>query len=140
MELRETVREHVTFTNGDILQGLGMVHLGATNQQPQTTLFNQVLSLLLGKQDFMEATIHTTSPTVADGDMARCTTPLSGMERENQYLLVITASVEQLNLGPSSINLKGPQLTCLGETHSKTHRWLPFSLGQPGQSVMELPL
>ena len=40
-------------------------------------------------------------PIVADVDTARCTTPPSGTERENQYLLVITASVEQLSLGPS---------------------------------------
>ena len=38
VELREAVREYITFTNWDILQGLGAVYLGATNQQPQTTL------------------------------------------------------------------------------------------------------
>ena len=32
--------------------------------------------------------------------MTRCTTPPSGTEKENWYLLVITASVGQLNLGP----------------------------------------
>ena len=51
----------------------------------------------------MEATTHTASP-IADEDVARCTTPPPGMERENQYLLVITASAEQLSLGPSSDN------------------------------------
>ena len=48
----------------------------------------------------METTTHTASPIVADVDMPRCTTPPSGTEREKQYLLVITASVEQLCLGP----------------------------------------
>ena len=38
--------------------------------------------------------------------MTRCTTPPSGTERENWYLLVITASVGQLDLGPSSDNPK----------------------------------
>ena len=104
VELRETVQEHVTFTNWDILWGLGAVHLGATNQWPQATLFSQVLSLLVKEQDFTEATTHTASPAVADVDMARCTTPPSGTERENQYLLVITASVEQLSLEPSGNN------------------------------------
>ena len=36
--------------------------------------------------------------------MTRGTTPPSGTEREDWYLLVITASVGQLNLGPSSDN------------------------------------
>ena len=105
VELRETVWEHVTFTNWDVLRGMGAVHLGATNQWPQTTLFSWVLSLLVEGQDFMEATTHTASP-IADEDEARCTTPPSGTERENWYLLLITASAEQLSLGPSSNNPK----------------------------------
>ena len=32
VELRETVQEHVTFTNWDILWGLGVAYPGATNQ------------------------------------------------------------------------------------------------------------
>ena len=106
LELRETVQEHVTFTNWDILWGLGVTHQGATNQKPWTILFSQVLSLPVGKQGFVEVTTNTASPIVADMDMARCTAPPSGMERENRYLLVVTAYVEQLNLGPSCINPK----------------------------------
>ena len=51
----------------------------------------------------MENTTHTAS-TIADEDAAGCTIPPSGTEGENQYLLVITASVGQLNLGPGSNN------------------------------------
>ena len=51
----------------------------------------------------METTTHTASP-IAEEDVTRCTTPPSGTERENWYLLVITASVGQLNLGPSGNN------------------------------------
>ena len=47
----------------------------------------------------METTTHTTS-SAAEEDMTRYTTPPSGTEKENWYLLVITASVGQLNLGP----------------------------------------
>ena len=54
----------------------------------------------------MEATTYTTSPIVDDEDTARCTTPQYGMERENWYLLVVTASVGQLSLGPSGDNPK----------------------------------
>ena len=67
---------------------------------------------------FMEATTQTTPMAVADVDMARCTTPPFGMERENRYLLVITASIEQLNLGPGRDNPKSLQMTHLEEIHS----------------------
>ena len=40
VELREVVSEYVTFTNGDILQGLETIYPGATNQWPKTTLFS----------------------------------------------------------------------------------------------------
>ena len=66
-----------------------------------------MLSLLVEGQDFMEATSHTTSP-IAEEDLTRCTTPPSETERESWYLLVITTSVGQLNLVPSSDNCKRP--------------------------------
>ena len=53
----------------------------------------------------METTTNTT-PSIAEEDMTRCTTPPSRTERENWYLLLITTSVGQLNLGPGSNNLK----------------------------------
>ena len=86
VELREVVREHITFTNWDILWGLGVVHLGNTNQWLQTSLFSQVLSPLGDEPSgldtgFTEATTQTTPPVVAD--VARCTTPPFGMERDN---------------------------------------------------------
>ena len=80
VELRETVREHVTFNHWDVVQGLGAIHLGSTSQWPQTTLFSHMLSLPVEGQDFMETTTHTTSP-VAEEDVTRCTTPPSGTER-----------------------------------------------------------
>ena len=110
VELRELVREHVTFTNWDVLWGLGAAHPGATNQWPHTTLFSQVLLPPGNKPSgldtgFTEATTQTAPPVVASVDMARCTTPPFGMERENQYLLVVTTYI-QLSLVPSSNNPK----------------------------------
>ena len=105
VELRETVQEYATFNHWDVVQGLGVIHLGSTSQWPQTTLFSQMLSLPGEGQDFMEATSHTASP-IAEEDMTRCTIPLSETERESQYLLVITASVGQLNMGPNGNNCK----------------------------------
>ena len=54
----------------------------------------------------MGVTTNIASPVVADMDMARCTTLPSGTERENWHLLVVTASVEQLSLGPNDNNPK----------------------------------
>ena len=104
VELRETVREHVTFTNWDILWGIRAVHPGATSQWHQTTLFSQVLLALVNELDFTEATTHTTPPVVADVDTARCTTPPFGTERENCSPLVVTTSIGQLSLGLSGDN------------------------------------
>ena len=111
VELREVVRDYVTFTNWDVLWGLGAVHPGATNQWPKTTLFSQVL-LPPGNEPsgldtgFTEATTQTAPPCVADVDTDRCTTPPFGTEGEDWYLLVITTSIEQLSLGPGSDNPK----------------------------------
>ena len=91
------------FDHWDVVQGLGVIHLGSTSWCPQATLFSCMLSLPVEGQDFMETSTHTTSP-VAEEDMTRCTTPPSRTERENQYLLVVTASVGQLNLGPGGDN------------------------------------
>ena len=115
VELRETVGEHVTFTHWDVVQGLGAIHLGSTSHWPQTTLFSHMLSLLGEEQEFMETTTHT-APPVAEEDMTRCATPPSRTERENQYLLVITASVGQLNLGPSSNNPR----RCTADPHDES--------------------
>ena len=93
----------VTFNHWDVVQGLGVIHLGSTSRWPQTTLFSHMLSPPVAGQDFMETTTVTASP-IAEEDVTRCTTPLSGTERENRYLLVVTASVGQLNLGPSGNN------------------------------------
>ena len=54
----------------------------------------------------METTTHTT-PSTAEEDMTGCTTLPPRAERENWYLFVVTASVGQLNLGPSGNGLEG---------------------------------
>ena len=144
VELREKVWEHVTFTNWDILQGIGAVHLGATSQWPQATVFSQVLLTLVDKLDFTEATTHTAPPAVADVDMARCTTPLFGMERENCYLLVITTSIGKLSLGPSGNNPKrSPNDSPRGNTFWNPQMAAVFSgstraVGHRGATVKEL--
>ena len=139
MELRETVQEHVTCRHQDVAHGFEVIHLGSTRQWPQTTLFSCMLSMPVEGQDSMEASTHTTSP-IAEEDVTRCTTPLSGTEGENWYLLFITASVGQLNWDLVAIIPKDPQLVHMRKTCSGTHGWLLPSLDLPGQSVMEVPL
>ena len=66
-----------------------------------------MLSLPGKEQEFRKATTHATSPFTEE-DMAKCAAPPTGTERENPYLLVITASVAQLNLGPGGDSARRP--------------------------------
>ena len=107
VKLWEAVREHVTFDHQDVVRGLGTTHLESTSHWPQTTIFSCMLSSPGEGQEFRKATTHGTSP-IAEEDMAECATPPTKTERENPYLLVITASVGQLNLGPHGNNARRP--------------------------------
>ena len=109
IELREAVREHIVFTNWDLLQDLGRVNLGVMNQWPQPSSSSRIV-LPLGDEPseldtgFTEATTQTTSPAVSCV-LLRHITPLDGTEEENWYLLVVTTLISQLNLGSASNNL-----------------------------------
>ena len=61
------------------------------------------VNLMLALQ---EAATWTTSPAMTNVELIRHITPLVGMERENRYLLVITASIGKLNLGSAGNGLK----------------------------------
>ena len=113
IELRERVKEHDVFTKWDVIWGLGRLNLGATGQWPQTnsTGFRGIESLL-GNQpveqdaSFMDATTQTTSPTMFNVEPTGPITPLDRTEEENQYVLVITASIWQLNLETADVDLR----------------------------------
>ena len=102
IELRETVKGHIVFTNWDLLWDLGRVDPRAMNQWPQTSSSSGVV-LPLGSEPskpdtgFTEATTQTVSLAVTDAEPIRCTTPLVGMEGETWYLLVGTTSIGQLS-------------------------------------------
>ena len=136
VELRETVGEYVTFTHWDVVWDLGAIHLGSASCWPPITLFSHVLSSPDEEQEFRDTTAHTIS-SIAEENMTRCATLLSGTERENQYLLVVTASVEQLNLGPGGNNVRGSA----ADENSFQNPWMQPPLPHPpGQSVMEASL
>ena len=112
VELRKVVREHVMFTNWDLFQGLGRLNQEAMRQwpQPSSSSFGRIAPPLgnePGELDtsFTEATTQTASPTMSDVEPTGCITPLDGMEEENGYMLVITASIRQHNLGSAGNNL-----------------------------------
>ena len=53
----------------------------------------------------MEAMTQTASPAATDIELARRITPPDRREEENWYVLVVTTSIEQLNLGTTDCNL-----------------------------------
>ena len=55
---------------------------------------------------FMEATTQTTSTAMSGVELTRPTTPPDRTEEENQYILVVTASIRQLNLETASVDLR----------------------------------
>ena len=98
------VREHIVFTNWGLLQDLGRVNPGAMNWWPQPSLSSRIVPPLGDEPseldtDFTEATTQTASLAASCLELLRHITPPGGMEEENQYLLVITTSIRQLNLG-----------------------------------------
>ena len=105
VELREMVKKHIMLTNWDLLQNLGE----AGNQSPLASSSSKAVLPLGGKSDtsFTEATTQTISPTATNNESIKHTTPLVGMEGENWYLLVITASIGQLSLESASNGPKG---------------------------------
>ena len=120
VELRETVQEHVTFTNWDILWGLMAVHSGATNQWPRAMLSCWVLSPPVDKPDFTEATTHIASPVSAN---VQLDVPLhcQGWKEKTSTCSLLLPLKSSLAWGMAAIIPKGPQLTCLKEMHSETH-------------------
>ena len=111
IELREAVREHIVFTNSDLLWYLGRVNLRAMNQWPQPSSSSRIV-LPLGNEpseldnSFFKATTQTASLPVSCVELLRHITPPDGMEEENWYLLVITALIRHLSLGFTSNGLR----------------------------------
>ena len=92
IELQEAVKEYITFTHWDIIQGLG------TDEESHATIFSRVLSSSSEDQEVGRAATHATQ-LAAKRDMTEHTTPLARVKMENPCLLFVMASVAQLNLG-----------------------------------------
>ena len=94
IELWEVVKEYVTFNHQDIIRGLG------TDEEPQATIFSWVLSSTSENSD-VGRTATNTAGTFAERDTIECAALSARTKMENPCLLFATASVTQLNLGPS---------------------------------------
>ena len=119
INLRKRVKEHVGLTKWDVILGLGRVNLGATSQWLQTssTSFRRMDPPLsprptpVGDQlveqntSFMEATTQTASPAMSGVELTRPITSPDRTEEENQYVLVITTLIRQLNLETTGVDL-----------------------------------
>ena len=84
-----------------------MTHLDPPSHEPHATIFTYMLSSPDQEQVFRRATTYTTSP-VAEEDMAKCAASPTKTGRENPCLLIITASVAWLNLGPRDDSARRP--------------------------------
>ena len=105
-ELQQTVQEFVTISHQDVTQGLEVESPETTHPQLKTTIFSQVLSMPVNEQDTAEDPSCSISP-LAEEEVIWCTSPLPEVEQSNRYMLVVTSSVGQLNLGPDGNNARG---------------------------------
>ena len=94
IELWEAIKEYITFNHQDIIWGLG------TDEEPQATIFSQVLSSPSENSDVGRTTTHTVG-TATERDTTDHTASSVRTEMENPCLLFVMASVAWLNLGPS---------------------------------------
>ena len=163
LELRERVKEHIICTKQDVIQGLGRIDPGTTSQLPQPTptdlgrvdsplspCVTTVPSTRLQADDrpigqdasLMEAATQTASTTMSWGKLTSPITPLEQREVENWYVLVMTASIRQLNLETTGV-IFGKWWLPHAEVLSRTPVWWPSfqdQFQQEGWSVTKAPL
>ena len=101
------VQELITNSCQGVMQGLKVESPMATQPQPKMTIFSWVLSTPAIDQETIEAPSYSISP-LAEEEVIWCTTPLPKVRRSDRYMLVVTSSVGQLNLGPDGDNARGP--------------------------------
>ena len=85
------------------MQGLEIEEPEASHPQLGATIFSQVLATLADEPKVMEAPPHLV-PCPPEDECIWCTSPPPGLEQSDRYLLVITSSVNQLDLGAGGNN------------------------------------
>ena len=79
--------------------------------------------------NFMEASTQTTSPAMSSVELTRPITPPDRKAEENQYILVITASIRQLNLEAADVHLRESVTALPGMDVFQNPRMVAVSLG-----------
>ena len=95
------VKEYVTLNYLDIKRDLGATEEESPSHEPQATIFSCMLSSPKEEQELRRTTTYV-APCAAKMDMAEYTASPARTERENPYLLLVTASVAWLNLRPGA--------------------------------------
>ena len=98
IKLWEMVKEYITLNYLDIIQDLGVTNEESPSHECQATIFNHMLSSPKEEQEPRSTTTHV-APFVTKRDTAEYTPSPTRTERENPYLILVTASVARLNLG-----------------------------------------
>ena len=88
------------------MQDLEVESSGTSHRQSKMTIFSWVLATPVNEQETIETPSHSTSP-LAEDEVMWCTSPSLEVEQSDRYMLVVTSSVGQLNLGPDGDNARG---------------------------------
>ena len=130
VELKEIVKEHVVSTYWDLFRDLGRFDPMATSQGSQTSSSSKVMPPLGDEPSEPDPGSLTATGT----EPARHTTYLARTEVENWYLLVVTTSIGQLSLEPSSKGLEGSLTAqCGGDIFRNP--WMEAVLSAPTRVV-----
>ena len=78
---------------------------GTSHPQLKMTIFSWVLATPVDEQKAIDSPPHPASP-LAEDEAIWCTSPPLGIEQSERYMLVITSSVDRMNLGPGGDNAR----------------------------------
>ena len=83
----------------DVTQDLEVERPETSHSQPKTTIFSWVLVTPVDEPKTVETPSHSVSP-LAEDEAIWCTSPPPEVKQSDRYMLAVTSSVGQLNLGP----------------------------------------
>ena len=99
-ELRQAICKFVNITREDVINGLEMEEPEGGHQLPPTTIFSHVLKPPANRQEADESSTRTRNRAI------KCAPPTLRLERDDQFVLVITSLMSQLTIEPGNGNIK----------------------------------
>ena len=100
------MQEFVTISYQNVMQNLEVERPETSQPQPKMTIFSQVLATPVDEQKTVETPSCSISP-LAEDEAIWCTSLPPVVKQSDRYMLVVTSSVGQLNLGPDGDNARG---------------------------------